>query len=346
MKYNGEQLMGFCRDVMSKAGLGAGEAEVFARSLVVADMRGIASHGVTRLRTYSQRVKSGVVRAGAEPTVVSGSDGFLLIDANNGLGASVGLKVMDLLMDKAKVTGSCMASVRGGNHFGIGALFTMYAAQKGMIAFAMSNASACVVPTGGAKSMLGTNPLSIALPADRYGCLVLDMATSSVAQGKVILAQKEGKPIPSGWAVDDQGRDTTDPAAALKGSMLPFGGPKGYALGLIIDILCATLSGANSSRGIPSFWNDFENPQNLGFFMGVMDISRITSLDDFRSNTTALFDEIKSSPRAPGVDEIFIPGELEERAHSRAQQDGIELGAAVVADLKALGDEYGVSFFE
>ena len=344
MKHDVDQLRKFCENVMEQSGLDRDEAANNVDSLIQADLRGIASHGVTRLRTYAKRVQSGVVKAGQKPIILSDSPAALLIDASNGTGSSIGIQVMDICIERARKYGSCFAAVGNANHFGMGAYFTMHAANKGMIGVAMSNCPASVVPTGGSKPMFGTNPLSIAIPAGKHPSLVLDMATSVVAQGKVILAEKEGKTIPDSWAVDADGNPTTDPKKALQGAMLPFGGAKGYAIGFIIEILCSTLSGAYNSREINNFWKDFENPQNLGHFLGVFDIEKYIPLDVFKDRVDQLFDEIKSCPPAPGYNEVFIPGEIEYLSTAKKLAEGIDLGDGVVADLRSLGDSYGIQW--
>ena len=344
MLYDQAKLRAFGTDVLVAAGLQQCEAALFIDSLLRADMRGVGSHGISRLRTYSQRVKSGVVAANATIRIEKDNPSMLLIDGNNGMGTTIGIQIMDLCMARAREYGSCSATVHHGNHFGIGAFYTTYAASKGMIGYAFSNAPASVVPTGGRTPLLGTNPLSVAIPAGQYGPLVLDMATSTVAQGKVILSAKEGKSIPEGWAVGPDGQPTTDPNEALKGAMLPFGGPKGYAIALIIDILCSCLSGALPSTGINNFWSDFENPQDLGYFFGAIDISRLMPLDVFTARVDAMFGAIKGSVPAPGVEEVFLPGEIEARKERQAMEEGVALGAATVEDLRSLGGEYGVAW--
>ena len=209
----------------------------------------------------------------------------------------------------------------------------------------MSNAPASVVPTGGKKPMLGTNPLSVAIPAGKYPPFVLDMACSVVAQGKVILAVNEKKEtIPPNWAVDENGDMTTDPKAALKGAMLPFGGPKGYAIAFIVDILSSALSGALNSTKIRSYWNNFNEPQDLGYFFGAINIESFLDISSFKNRMDNLFEEMKSCPPAKGSDQIFIPGEIEYLKSEEAKKKGIQLGEIVVEDLKKLGDEYGIKF--
>jgi LDH2 family malate/lactate/ureidoglycolate dehydrogenase len=163
-----------------------------------------------------------------------------------------------------------------------------------------------------------------------------------VAQGKIIQAKKEGKTIPKGWAVDPDGKDTTDTEKALAGAMLPFGGPKGYAIGLLIQILCSVLSGANTDRNIPSFWNNFEDPQNLGNFFGVLKIDAFQIPDQFYSQMKIRVDSIKNTKPSPGVESVMLPGEIEFNAQHRAEREGIELTEAISQDILSLADEYQV----
>ncbi|HVU34961.1 MAG TPA: Ldh family oxidoreductase [Opitutaceae bacterium] len=344
-KYPVAALRQFTTQLFRNAGLAPDEAACLAQSLVLADLRGVSSHGLMRLRTYAERVRRGVVRGGVTPRIVSDTPAFLGVDGANGNGMWVGQQVMDWCIDRARRSGACFATVRNGNHFGIAASFTERAAAQGMIGIAMSNASPTMVPTGGRKPLLGANPLSIAIPAGMRPPLVLDMATSTVAQGKIILAAKEGKKeIPSDWAVDPEGNPTSDPQLALKGAMLPFGGAKGYGLALIIDILCATLSGALTSAHVNSFWKDFENPQNIGFFLGAWNIASVMPPETFSARITALLDEMKGCPPAPGYSEVCYPGEIEHRREQASLREGVLLGPAVAEDLARLGGEYGVMF--
>jgi LDH2 family malate/lactate/ureidoglycolate dehydrogenase len=298
-----------------------------------------------RLRTYAERVRRGVIRAGVTPQITRGGSAFFAVDGGNGMGMPVASQIMSLCIERARQTGASFATVDNGNHFGIAAYFTEAAAKEGMIGIAMSNAPATMVPTGGRKPLLGANPLSIAVPCGKYPPLILDMATSTVAQGKIILAAKEGKKeIPSDWAVDPEGRPTTDPQQALLGAMLPFGGAKGYGLALIIDILSSVLSGALTSMHINHFWKDFEHPQKLGYFLGVWDISAVMPLHEFNHRMETLIGEIKACPPAPGHQQVFYPGEIEHMRAAEATRLGVFLGPAVVEDLRKLGQEYGAGF--
>lgn len=335
----------FTERLLLRAGLSESESKITADSLMLAELRGLGTHGLSRLRTYAARVKSGVIAANVVPRIVNEAPTALMVDGNNGIGMSVGLQVMDICMERAATYGCCFASVNRGNHFGIAGFFSMHAAKRNMIGIAMSNAPASVVPAGGSRPMLGTNPLSVAVPAGKYPALVLDMATSVVAQGKVITAVNEGRRrIPETWAVDGQGNPTTDPEAALKGAMLPFGGPKGYGISFVIEILCSVLSGALSGTKIHSYWNDFKNPQGLGYFMGAFDVKAFVPLPLFKQRMDTLIEEIKSCPTAPGFEQVRIPGELECELSKQSQKHGLELDDVVYKDLQALGIEYSVEF--
>ncbi|MGE4283172.1 MAG: Ldh family oxidoreductase [Clostridia bacterium] len=344
MKCNAQSLKDFGAEVLKKVGLNDKNSKVFIDSLVLSEMRGVSSHGITRLKAYSDRIKSGEVAADTEPVVITESDSVIVIDGKNGPGMTVGIAAVEKCVEKAKKTGVCFAAVNNSSHYGFGGYYAMYAADRNMIGFSMCNCDAAVVPFGGCKPMLGTNPLSVAIPAGKHPALVLDMATSVVAKGKVNLAEKLGKSIPDNWIVDKNGNPTTNPADVLEGALLPFGGPKGYAIGLIIDILCSTLSGAKNSRQIGSFFSskDPESFQNVGFFMGVIDISKFVDLDLFKERIDAMFDEFKACPPAPGFSEVMIPGEIEQNSFNKNLKEDIELSEPIVKELMGLAEQYGL----
>ncbi|MDO4260582.1 MAG: Ldh family oxidoreductase [Eubacteriales bacterium] len=343
MRYSYQRLKEFGEKVMKGAGLQEEEARLFMENLLYADSRGMGSHGISRLINYSKRVRCGVITAGANAEILRETSSCLLIDGHNGIGAKIARESMDFCIERARDTGCCAAAVRNGNHFGVAAFYTKYAAEQGMAAFIVSNSEAAVAPVGGAKAMLGTNPLGLAIPAGRNEPFDLDMATSVVARGKVVLAQKEGRSIPTGWAVDKTGADTTDPAKVLDGGyMLPFGGAKGYAISLFIDLICSCLSGAENCRTTPHFWSDYEKPQNIGYFMVVIDPDKFLPRESFLERVDAILDEFKACPPAPGIKRVYIPGELEAEKERISLEQGIELSDAVVQELRAVGKEYGV----
>ncbi len=338
-----QELEQFSATILNHAGLSETESQASAKCLVHADRRGVHSHGVTRLGAYAKRVSRGVVASHVKPEILQDAPTALLVDGCNGMGAPVGAQVMAMCIDRAREFGSGFAAVRHANHFGIAAHYTMTAAQQGMIGIAMSNAPASMAPLGGRQRMLGTNPLSIAIPAGDRPPLVLDMASSVVAQGKIILALKQGKSeIPAGWAVDVDGNATTDAKAALGGAMLPFGGPKGYAIAMIIEIFSSVLSGALASTQAYSFWDDFENPQGLGLFMGAWDVQKFMPGEAFYHRVDEIMLAFKASLPSAGCDEVLIPGELEHRQSQRADEIGIELDSAIVEHLQDTAKLYNV----
>lgn len=343
MKYTIQELEDFSTQVMEAAGLAREDAALFSQSLVYADARGISSHGISRLKTYALRVQSGVIARKACPEVVSDGQGLLLINARHGIGSVSAIRIFDLLMKRAQTQGSCFAFVYNATHFGTGAFLTEHVARQGMIGFVVANAEASVVPIGGTKPMLGTNPLSVAMPAGRFAPPVLDMATSTVARGKVILAKKTGQTIPKGWAVDAKGQDTQDPDLALKGAMLPFGGAKGYGISLFIDLLCSGVSGALNSRTTHSFWSDYEHPQNIGYFQGVINHSLVVDQEAMLERVDGILGEMKACPPAPGVQEVYLPGEPERITHEGTRKEGILLPDSVKTELKELARTYAVA---
>ena len=347
MRYSYDDLKGFGTRVMVRAGLEEEEADIFMESLLFADTRGIGSHGISRLINYSKRVSCGVITPGANVEVIHESESVLVLDGHNGIGAKIARQAMDLSIEKAQTTGCCVTTVKNGNHFGAGAFYTQYASDHGMISFVISNSEAAVCPTGGAAAMLGTNPLSVGVPAGELPDFNLDMATSVVARGKVVLAQKEGRKIPHGWAVDKNGLDTTDPGAVMDGGfMLPFGGPKGYAISLFIDLMCSGLGGALNCRNTPHFWTDYEKPQNIGYFMVVIDPSKFMPVEEYKNRVDAILSEFKHCPTAPGVEEVMLPGEIESRKSKINLMEGIELSDTLVHELSEIGKTYDVKFIE
>lgn len=345
MRYRAKDLQEFAVGVMCAAGLSEEESAVFCDSLIRADMRGIASHGVTRLATYAKRVELGLVAGHVRPEIVKDGGGILAVDGRNGMGAYVGTWTMEQCIRRARENGSCFAAVSGGNHFGYAAYFTEQAAAQGMLGLAIANGPPALPPTGGVKPLLGTNPLAVSLPTGAgEPPLTLDMATSAVARGKVTLARKTGASIPEGWGVDRDGNPTTDPAAVLDGgAMLPVGGPKGYAISLIIDILCSCVAGSCFGQTMGSFY-DMTRTQNSGFCFAAVDLSKAVAADEWETRLQPLLASIRACPRRSGVDEIMLPGQPEQRKLACAQEEGVNVPAAVEEELRALSARYGVAY--
>lgn len=344
MKYQIEVVRKFAQEVSMKAGMSQEHAAVFADNLIGADLRGVRSHGMTKFTGYISRLQHEITDPKVEPTIERTAASTLLIDGNNGMGSTIAHKSMEACIEVAKETGVCFATIKRASHHGFGGYYVMDAAKQGMLAFEACNAAALVAPFGGAKPALGTNPISIALPAGKYPDFVLDMATSLVAKGKIALAMKEGKEIPDTWALDADGAPTTDPVKANVGALLPMGGPKGYALALLIDIMCSCLAGAHTSLTIPRVFENMEEPANVGYVMCVIDISKFVELDVFKAQVDAMFESMKATPPAVGFNGVMIPGEIEYNITEKSKVEGIELSAPIVEELRGLATTYDVAF--
>ncbi len=333
----------FVRDVMATTGLPGDRAEEFADALVFADMRGVSSHGVTRLAIYYSRILEGQVDPLAEPELLPSRPALLHVDGHNGMGVPLAMFAMRSCIERAKSSGACFAAVKGGNHFGCAGYFTKYAAEQGMIGVAMAAANAIVAPTGSCQPMLGTNPLSIAIPAYGKEPFLLDMATSVVANGKIKLAAKEGHSIPEGWGMDTEGNVTTDPTKVK--FLMPFGGYKGYGVSMAIDLLSGVLAEAENSRTMGSFWKVGDGRvQGTGFFLGVLDPAAITDPIEFQKKIAAYVDEMKAATLAKGCEEVLVAGEPEQRRFEAALRDGVRISDVVAEELRRTGEAAGVPF--
>ena len=344
MRYDSQLLKKYGTSILMQAGLEAEEAEILVESLLYADSRGVSSHGLSRLDVYTKRVEHGVIATGVNIKIIQESPASLVLDGQNGVGAKIARQALELTMKKARESGCCVTTVRNGNHFGAGSFYSKYAAEHGMIAIVASNSEAAVAPIGGAAAMLGTNPLAMAVPAACSAPFDLDMATSVSSRGKVVLAQKEGRSIPPDWAVDRNGVPTTDPGAVLDGGfMLPFGGVKGYSISLFIDLMCSCLGGAQNCRETSHFWTDYENPQDIGYFMIVIDPSKFLPIETFKVRVADVLKEFHTCPPAPGVKRVYTPGEIEAEREQISQRDGIEISDAVMEEVLRVGRRYGVT---
>ncbi len=344
MKCDVETLRKFGAEIFEKAGLSKKDADVCVDSFLLSDMRGIRTHGMTHLKNYCDRLDAGTASAGSEIDIRQTAPAALEVDAKHAVGMSSAMAVMARCMQEAQKAGCCFATVRNGCHYGFGGYFPMKAAEAGMIGFCVANTPALVVPFGGSEPILGTNPISIAIPAGKYPALVLDMATSLVAKGKISLALKEGKTIPLGWAVDKDGNPTTDPAAANIGALLPVGGPKGYGLALMVSMLSCALAGGAVDVDIPRFWEETDKMTNIGYFMGAIDVSKFCPLDVFEQRAEKLLSAMKASRPAPGFDQVMIPGEIELNMTQKSREEGIEMSEVSLREFRELAKRYDVVY--
>lgn len=340
--YFSDTLCTYCKRVLVASGVDEGCAADVADVLVDADLTGVSTHGVSRLAIYMQRMDAGVVSRKNEIKIIRESPAAIAIDAGNTLGAPSAKFAMNRCIEKAAEAGCCFATVRNSNHFGAAAYYTKLAAAHGMIGFACTNLTGKIAPYGSADSYMGTNPISVAVPSDGKP-VVLDMTPSVVALGKLILAQKLGKPIPEGWALDKDGKPTTDPAAGRAGSLIPIGGPKGSGMAIIVDILSGILSGAGFGPHLHDLYGDMEHPQGVGHFVGAIDVKHFIDPAAFTAGVAQMSGEIKSLRRVEGVKEIMLPGERSLTKKERQLKEGIDLPDPVVEELRTLGKPYGLT---
>jgi len=331
----------FATRVFQAAGLTPEDAARVADNLIHANLRGVDTHGLTRLPIYVKRLRLGAMNPRPRISVLAEGPATLLLNGDNGPGAVVATHAMQQAIRKAREIGTCWVGVRRGNHFGTCAYYTMMASDADMVGIVFTNGPASMAPWGGRQPYLSTNPISFAIPSDE-GAVVLDMATSVAARGHFLLAMKEGRELPPGLALDREGRPTTDPRAAWEGLIMPLGGHKGYGLSLVFDLLAGVLNGAANGPRVGRTYEEFDRPSDVGHTFVALDVSRFMPPLTFRQLVGQTCREIRAIPRAPGVERIYVPGEIEaERAAQRAR-DGIPLPASVVEELRATAAELGV----
>lgn len=337
-----QQAMDFCVEAFTKMGVPEADARIVTSNLVEGELRGLSSHGLSRMIFYINKLDAGGFKINPELKVLEERTSTLLIDADNGMGAVIGSRAMKMCIQKAEKSGIACVAVRNGNHFGIAAFYSMMALDKDMIGIAMCNSVAKMAVYGGTEPVLGTNPLSIAVPADKRFPLVFDAATSEVALGRIMVADIEGKPIPEGWAIDYEGYPTQNPKSALQGALLPFGGYKGSGLAVMIDVFSAVLSGALFGTHAGELRADPEKGQDIGFFFGAIDIASFQDVVSFKKRIDQMITELKASRKAEGVKEIYMPGELEFISKEKLLKRGFKIGPGVFKDLLSIKNRLGL----
>ena len=335
-------LSGFVARLFAAAGVPAEAAATVADGLVEADLEGLHSHGVMLVDMYLERLRQGSVSRQTQAAVVSERHGAVVLDAGHALGHLTGRQAMAIAVDKAREFSAGIVAVRHGFHFGTAGRYALQAAQSDCIGIAMCNTRPLMPAPGGAERVVGNNPLAIALPTDGDIPLVLDMATSAAAMGKIRMAEKAGEPIPPDWAVTAQGEPTTDPAAAIAGMLLPAGGAKGFGLSLMIDLMCGLLSQGASGAEVRPLYGDLATPYDCSHLFIAIDVAHFGDVAEFRRRAARAAEAVRSSRRAAGVSELFAPGEPEWR---RAQRAGgvVTLEPAVAAMLSRFAAALGVA---
>ncbi len=349
-----QQLYSFTESVFLAMGCSAKDATTATKVLIAADLRGIDSHGVARLSGYVRLWEAGRINATPNLSIVHETPSTAVVDGDAGLGLVVAPYAMQIAIDKAKQAGTGWVSVKNSNHFGIAGYHAMMALEHDMIGMAMTNASALVAPTFSSEKMLGTNPIAVAIPAGNEPAFVADMATTTAANGKLEILQRKNADAPLGWVQDANGNDVTDANILKKGgALLPLGSDrehgshKGYALGSIVDIFSAVLSGGSYGPWAPPFPAYIPLPQNmpgegLGHFFGAMRIDAFRPTQDFKSNMDNWITRFRNATPIDPAQKVLIPGDPEREAHEARMQTGIPIVDPVVVDLKEVGTRFGI----
>lgn len=338
-----ERLMEHCQDLLECSGVPVHQAKLIADTLVEANLRGVDSHGVVRLSNYIERLQKGVVQAKTEVRTAEDFGAVALLDAEHGMGQIASFTAMEMALEKAEKLGIGAVGVRNSHHFGMASYYSVMAAKQGMIGISLSNTTPLMPPTGGTSARLGNNPLAIAVPSSQPFPVVLDMALSQVAYGKILMASQKNQMIPDGWGTDDKGNPTNDPQAVLGGGfLLPAGGAKGYGLAFFIDILSGVLTGSGFGDGVKSLYRNFEEPNRCGHFFIAINVRPFSSLPVFDEAIRRYIAYIRQTPRAEGIEEIFIPGEMEYQVYKERKKTGIPIDSVTYNDLASLAEQVGM----
>lgn len=351
-----QQLEAFTKNIFLKIGCAEEDATLATKVLLSADLRGVDSHGIARLTGYVRLWQVNRINAKAEIKILHETPSTATVDGDAGLGLVIAPKAMQIAIDKAKNVGTGWVSVQNSNHFGIAGYHAMMALEEDMIGICMTNASPLVAPTFSVERLLGTNPICVAIPAGTHPAFVADMATTTAANGKLEILQRKSSAAPVGWIQDAEGLSTTD-SHALKsgGALLPLGGDrehgshKGYALGAVVDIFSAILSGANYGPWVPPFPAYVPMPENMpgkgiGHFFGAMRIDAFRPAQEFKQHMDQWIERFRSAKTVAGQKRVLIPGEPELEIELHRKQQGIPLLEVVVNDLKELSNSLSVPF--
>lgn len=340
--YSNDTLTTFARSVYLTLGLPEEDAALVADTLVQADLWGHQSHGVMRTFWYAARLRSGAMQAVTEPDLVVDGGAIAVIDGRDGVGQVIAVHAMRQAIERAKRHGIGAVAVRHSGHFGTAMYYTRMACEAGCVGFMSTNASPAMAPWGGREKLIGTNPWSLAAPAGRHAPMILDIANTAVARGKLYLAKQYGEEIPEGWAIDQDGLPTTDPAAGIAGNILPFAEHKGYAIAVMMDVLSGILSGSHFGGDVVGPYKP-EGRSGVGHLAIALNIEAFRPLPDFCQDMERLVERIKDTPRAAGTNEIYYPGELEARADDHHRVVGIGLPPDTIAELNSGARGLGIA---
>jgi len=326
------KLTEFTSACLQKLGLEAADARLVAETLVAANLRGVDSHGVVRLPHYATRLRNGTVKARPRITAQRSGPSAAVVEGDAGMGQLVAVRAMNEAIKLARETGVGAVVARNSSHCGACAWFVEMAVKQGLIGVAVTHTDSIMVPPGMKRIFLGSNPIAFGAPGEREP-VIIDMSTTHVAWGKILVARQEGKPVPPDWGVDAEGKATTDAQRVV--GLAPTGGHKGYALAMMVEILCAQLAGVPFGRHVTQMYGELNKPRNLGHFMLALDVARFADPKEFAAQISCFLEEIHA-------EQALAPGDPERLNAERRRRDGIPLGSAL-GELNALAAELGVA---
>ena len=356
VKYPAEKLREFSQKTFEFFDVPKEDAKLASEVLSMSDIRGIDSHGVARLHTYFDMLENKRINPKPNIKIIRESLSTATIDGDNGLGLVVGPKANEIAMNKASEAGTGWVSVSNTNHYGIAGYYVIKALEKDLIGWSMTNTTKLVAPLWGAERMLGTNPIAIAFPAKEEPPIIIDLATCAAAYGKIEIANRKSDKIPEGWAIDSEGNQNINPEKMINGgALLPLGsdrergGHKGYGLAIMVDFLCAVLSGANWGPFTPPFALRQEIPEKsvgkgIGHFFGAMRVDAFIDPDEFKMQTDDYIRTMRSTKPAPGTNGPIIPGDPEREAEEIRSKEGIPLVEPVIEELNDISKRIGIPF--
>lgn len=331
----------FCINMLIKAGHDSKNAEIISDTLMFAELRNVTSHGIVRLPTYIERMEKGLINANVAMKFNNNQAAAVtMLYADNGMGQVAGYKAMKQAISIAKLYGIGMAAVKNSNHFGVASYYSMMALKENMIGLVMTNASPAIAPFGTKTPLLGTNPLTVAVPAKDDKPIVLDMSMSTVARGRIRMCALQNKEMPLDWGLDGEGNPTTDPNEALNGSLVPIGGVKGSGLSLVVDLLTGVLTGTSLTGEVKTV-TDMSGPSNTSHVFIAINIESFINPEVYKTNVDLVIDKIKKLP-PKGNNEIFMAGEIEQNLMDKRKIEGIPVEIEVVNLLNKLADKYDV----
>ena len=343
-----DRLKAFIREALTQLGLPKADAATVAALMAEADLQGSDGHGVTRLPQYARRIKAGGFNVRPEIRVVHEHISTAVVNGDNGMGHLVMKRAAEIAIEKARTSGIAWVNSQFSNHAGPASLYATMPLAHDMIGlyFAVGNANH-LPPWGGLDMLLSTNPIAAAIPAGDEKPIVLDMATTVAAYGKVKTKALRGETMPEGWMIDREGKPLTDPKRADEGMLLPLGGMeagyKGYGLAMVIGLLAGTLGGAAMGRNVIDFNHDDDSITNTGQAIAAINVAAFGDVATFKNNVDNLIRDFRTSRRMPGVDRIFVPGERSHATRATRTRDGIPIAPALMLGLDRLADELGIA---